>query len=469
MKEPLSIGKRIKNIAPVRLIVISFALIILFGAGLLTLPISARDGQVTNFVDALFTATSATCVTGLVVVDTWTHFNGFGQAVILFLIQVGGLGIVTFTTGFTVLMRRKLSLKDRKLASENTSGSGLEIPRLLKTILLFTITTEIIGALILMIRFVPKFGAYGIWISIFLAVSGYCNAGFDVLGFELKDGSLTNYAGDPLVSVTIALLIVIGGLGFVAISDVYFKKVFPHLQRIYQRNKTQQKQKKMGLNLHTQVVLGTTAILLVVGTGVILLCEWDNTMSHLNWGEKINAAFFQSASARTAGYFSINIGAERSITQVFTILLMFIGASPASTGGGIKTTTLVVLIATVFSVMRGNEDTVLLKRMLDKATVYRALAIAFAGLVIVAVPTIIIETTNENVGFLAALFESTSAFSTTGLTMGITPALNAGSKLILVFAMFAGRVGPVSLALAIVMRKGRHSSSILPEGKIIVG
>ena len=186
MKEPLSIGKRIKNIAPVRLIVISFALVILIGATLLTLPISARDGQATNFVDALFTATSATCVTGLVVVDTWTHFNGFGQAVILFLIQVGGLGIVTFTTGFTVLMRRKLSLKDMMLASENTSGSGLEIPRLLKTILLFTVTAELIGALILMIRFVPKFGGYGVWISIFLAVSGYCNAGFDVLGFELK-------------------------------------------------------------------------------------------------------------------------------------------------------------------------------------------------------------------------------------------------------------------------------------------
>ena len=162
MKEPLSIGKRIKNIAPVRLIVISFALVILIGATLLTLPISARDGQATNFVDALFTATSATCVTGLVVVDTWTHFNGFGQAVILFLIQVGGLGIVTFTTGFTVLMRRKLSLKDMMLASENTSGSGLEIPRLLKTILLFTVTAELIGALILMIRFVPKFGGYGV-------------------------------------------------------------------------------------------------------------------------------------------------------------------------------------------------------------------------------------------------------------------------------------------------------------------
>ncbi len=469
MKEPLSIGKRIKNIAPVRLIVISFALVILIGATLLTLPISARDGQATNFVDALFTATSATCVTGLVVVDTWTHFNGFGQAVILFLIQVGGLGIVTFTTGFTVLMRRKLSLKDMMLASENTSGSGLEIPRLLKTILVFTVTAELIGALILMIRFVPKFGGYGVWISIFLAVSGYCNAGFDVLGFELKDGSLTNYAGDPLVSVTLALLIILGGLGFIAISDVYFKKVFPHIQRIYHRNKMRSKQKKVGLNFHTQVVLMTTATLLVIGTGVILLCEWDNTMSHLNWGEKINAAFFQSASARTAGYASINIGGERSITQVFTILLMFIGASSASTGGGIKTTTLVVLLATVFSVMRGNEDTVLLRRMIDKATVYRALAITFAGMIIVAVPTVIIETTNHNVGFLASLFESVSAFSTTGLTMGITPTLNIASKLALTFAMFAGRVGPVSLALALAMRKGRHSSSVLPEGKIIVG
>lgn len=229
------------------------------------------------------------------------------------------------------------------------------------------------------------------------------------------------------------------------------------------------KQKKVGLNFHTQVVLMTTATLLVIGTGVILLCEWDNTMSHLNWGEKINAAFFQSASARTAGYASINIGGERSITQVFTILLMFIGASSASTGGGIKTTTLVVLLATVFSVMRGNEDTVLLRRMIDKATVYRALAITFAGMIIVAVPTVIIETTNHNVGFLASLFESVSAFSTTGLTMGITPTLNIASKLALTFAMFAGRVGPVSLALALAMRKGRHSSSVLPEGKIIVG
>ena len=166
---------------------------------------------------------------------------------------------------------------------------------------------------------------------------------------------MINYAGDPLVSVTLALLIILGGLGFIAISDVYFKKAFPHIQRIYRRNKMQVKPKKVGLNFHTQVVLITTATLLVIGTGVILLCEWDNTMAHLNWGEKINAAFFQSASARTAGFASISIGDERSITQVFTILLMFIGASSASTGGGIKTTTLVVLLATVFSVMRGNE------------------------------------------------------------------------------------------------------------------
>lgn len=468
MKEQLPIGKRIKNIPPVRLIVISFALVILIGSGLLMLPIAARDGQTFHYLDALFTATSATCVTGLTVVDTWTHFNGFGQAVILFLIQVGGLGVVTFTTGFTVLMRRKLGLKDMVLASENTSGTGLEIPRLLKMILLFTVIAELIGALILMIRFVPEFGTYGIWVSVFMAVSGYCNAGFDILGHQQPGGSLINYAGDPLVSLTIALLIIIGGLGFIAISDIYFKKVYAFVIKLYKRNKFNVQKKTSALNFHTHVVLITTAILLVVGTVVILACEWNDTMAHLNWGEKINAAFFQSVSARTAGFASVDIGKEQSITQAFTILLMFIGASPASTGGGIKTTTLVVLIATVLSVIRGNEDTVVLRRMIDKATVYRALAIALCGILVVMIPTVIIAATSD-IGILAAVFESTSAFSTTGITMGITPLLNTASKLALIAGMFIGRVGPVSLALAIAMRKGRHSSSILPEGKIIVG
>lgn len=469
MKEPLSLGKRIKNIAPVRLIVISFALAILIGAGLLSLPVVSRSGQSIPFVDALFTATSATCVTGLTVFDTWSQFNGFGQAVLLFLVQVGGLGIVTFTTGFTVLMRRKLSFKDMMLASENTGSGGLDVPRLLKTILLFTLTAELIGALLLMLRFIPQFGGYGVWISVFLAVSGYCNAGFDVLGFQTPGASLSAYAGDPLVCITLALLIIIGGLGFVAISDVYFKKVFPHLQCLYQRRTERTKPKKAALNFHTHVVLITTGILLFAGTGIILLCEWDNTMAYLNWGQKLNAAFFQSVSARTAGYASLDLGAERAVTQVFTVVIMFIGASPASTGGGIKTTTIMVLLATVFSVIRGNEDTVLLRRTIDKSTVYRSMAIVFAGIIIVAVPTIVIETTNQNIGFLAALFESVSAFSTTGVTMGITSMLNAASKCALIFAMFAGRVGGVSLALAIAMRKGRHSSSVLPEGKLIVG
>ncbi len=469
MKEQLPISRRIKNIAPVRLITISFALVILIGSGLLMLPIVARDGQTFHYLDALFTATSATCVTGLTVVDTWTHFNGLGQAVILFFIQVGGLGVVTFTTGFTVLMRRKLGLKDMVLASENTSGTGLEIPRLLKTILLFTLTAELIGALILMVRFVPEFGAYGIWVSVFMAVSGYCNAGFDILGHQLPGGSLINYAGDPLVSLTIALLIIIGGLGFITISDIYLKKMYPHILTLYKRNQKSVQHKKTSLNFHTHVALITTAVLLVLGTVVIFVCEWSGSMADLNWGEKINASFFQSASARTAGFASVNIAQERSITQAFTIILMFIGASPASTGGGIKTTTLVVLIATVFSVIRGNEDTVLLRRMIDKATVYRALAITLWGILAVMIPTIIIATTNEEVGILSALFESASAFSTAGISMGITSSLNVASKLALIAGMFIGRVGPVSLALAIAMRKGRHSSSVLPEGKIIVG
>ncbi len=471
MKETLPLSKRIKNIAPVRLIVISFALVILIGAGVLTLPICARNGEMTHFWDALFTSTSATCVTGLTVVDTWTHFNGFGQAVILFLIQVGGLGVVTFTTGFTVLFRRKLGLKDMLLASENTSGSGsgLAIPQLLKTILLFTLTAELIGALLLMIRFVPQFGGYGIWVSVFLAVAGYCNAGFDILGFQAPGSSLSAYAGDPLVLLTLALLIIAGGLGFIVISDIYFKKLYPQLQRLYRRGKLREKRKKAGLNFHTQVVLVTTGVLLAIGMSVFLLCEWNHSMKNLNWAEKLNAAFFQSASVRTAGFTTVNMAEQHSMTKVFTMLLMFIGASPASTGGGIKTTTLVVLIATVFSVMRGSEDTVFLRRMIDKATVYRALAIVLCGMVLVAIPAIIIEVTNAHVGFLTAMFESVSAFSTTGITIGTTSTLNIGSKLVLVLTMFAGRVGPVSLALAIVIRRGRHSSSILPQGRIIVG
>ena len=460
LQEGPSLLKRLKNLAPVRLIVSSFFVVIVLGTILLSLPFVTRSGRATSVVDALFTATSATCVTGLVPFDTWTHWNGFGQLVILFLIQIGGLGVVTFTTGFTLLSRRKLGLRDLQLATENTAGSAMDIYHLVKIILAFTLSSELIGAAILAIRFVPKFGAHGIWISIFTAVSAYCNAGFDILGFEAPDSSLIGYANDRLVCIPIALLIILGGLGFVVISDIYFAKLSPRFH----------KKKTTYLNLHSNVVIHMTLALLVIGTVGFLIFEWGNTLHGKNIFEKILTSFFQSTSARTAGFASVDIGGEHDITKLFTIILMFIGAAPAGTGGGIKVTTFVVLVATVISVMAGKEDTTLHHRRIDKRIVYRALAIITIALLVVLCTTGVILSTNLHpISAIDALFEATSAFGTVGLTAGLTASLSAVSKLCLCLTMFIGRVGPISLALAIAMRHAHNKGAVLPEGKIIVG
>ena len=461
MRYPGELVKKIKAIAPVRLVVSSFALVILVGALLLMLPAASRSGQATSFIDALFTSVSATCVTGLVVFDTWTHWNTLGQVIILLLIQIGGLGIITFTTGFTLLVRRKLSLRDMQLAIENTAGNTVSIYRLVRIILAFTLSCEFVGAVLLCIRFVPQFGPYGLWISVFEAVSAYCNAGFDILGFRWKDGSLIGYIDDPLVSLVIAFLIITGGLGFIVISDLYTAKIRPMLRR----------QKRAHLTLHSAVVLKMTAILLVLGTVLFLLLEYTNTLKGLSFFGKLNASFFQSASARTAGFASVNIAQEHDVTKLLTILLMFIGASPASTGGGIKTTTFVVLASTVLSVIRGHEDTILNKRRIDKGVVYRALTIVSVASLVVFLTTAVILTSNDEhaISTVDALFEAVSAFGTVGLTAGITQILSPISKVALSLTMFIGRVGPVSLGLAIAGKKARRAGAVLPEGKIIVG
>lgn len=456
-----AIFRRWREVAPVRLIVASFFLVILVGTLLLTLPLSARDGKATHVLDAFFTATSATCVTGLVVFDTWTHWNAFGQAVILMLIQVGGLGIITFTTGFNLLLHKKIGLRNLLLARENVSGNTLDIGSLIKMILRFTFVCEGIGALLLMLRFVPKFGAHGVWISVFCAVSAFCNAGFDILGFELENGSLMLYSGDGLVCVTIALLIIVGGLGFTVISDIYYSQIYTRFH----------KQTPFHLNFHSQMVLITTTALLVVGTVGFFVAEYNNTMAGMPFLERLNASFFQSASARTAGYASINIAGEHDFTKLFTVALMFIGASPASTGGGIKTTTFAVLVSAVYSVMSGREETVMRRRRIDQATVSRSLAIAVLSFAAVLVTTGVILTVNNTpVSGVDALFEAVSAFGTVGLTANVTPILDPIPEFVVALTMFVGRVGPVSLALALIMRRGSKSAgAILPEGKLIVG
>jgi len=455
-----ALKRKLKGIPPVRLIVVSFLAVILTGALLLTLPISARDGMPTAPLDALFTSTSAVCVTGLVLFDTWTHWNLFGQIAILLLIQVGGLGLVTFTTGFSLLLRKKLGFRDMQLAVENTAGSMIHVKRLIKIILIFTFFCETAGALLLMLRFVPKYGSYGIWVSFFTAISAYCNAGFDLMGFTAPGSSLTGFVNDPLVTLTVAALIVTGGLGFVVINDIFYAKIYPRLER----------QRPHALQFHSRIVLRMTLLLIVGGTLLFFICEDGNTLRGMSFGEKLNASFFQSVTARTAGFNTVDIASLGDLTKLIMVFLMFIGASPASTGGGIKTTTFVVLVTAVVSVMRGSDDAVVLKRRLDQFTVYRSLAILTIGVLVVIVTAGVIMTTNAATSGVDALFEATSAFGTVGLSANVTPTLTNVAKIAVICAMYIGRVGPVSLGLAFTLRKGHSASgTILPEGKIVVG
>lgn len=453
-----SLREKIRNAAPVRIIVVSFVLLILLGTLLLTLPVSSREGA-TSPLDALFTATSATCVTGLSVVDTTAHWSAFGQGVILFLIQLGGLGFSTFAIGFTLLVRRKLGLREIMLASESTGGSALDAVSLMKLMLVFTFVCEALGAGLLMLRFVPMLGTDGIWPAVFVAVSAYCNAGFDILGGIPGNSSMTAFAGDPLVSLTVSALIIIGGLGFVVVQDIYQCKILSRFQR----------KEPARLRFFSQICLRGTAVLLMLGTLSFLLLEYSNTMKDLNFFEKLNAAFFQSTNTRTAGFASVNIAGEKDFTKVLTCILMFIGGCPGSTAGGIKISTFVVLFVTVLSTIRGREEPVVLKHRFSVSMVHKALTVMILGLLLVFVDAGVISNMNPPIPFLDCLFEAASAFATVGLSAGVTPRLEPISKLLLCFTMFVGRVGPVSFGLSIMMRRRGERESVLPEGRMLIG
>lgn len=445
-----SVSERVKAAPPVRIIVVSFAVLILIGTVLLTLPVSSHSGW-TDPLSAFFTATSATCVTGLSVVDTTTHWTVFGQAVILVLIQLGGLGLSTFAIGFTLLVRRKLSIRERMLASESSGGESMDAAALLKLMLGFTFACEAVGAGVLLLRLYPQYGVSGIWPAVFVAVSAYCNAGFDIWGFVPGNASLSAFAGDPLVSLTVSLLVIVGGLGFVVVRDVFLKR------------------RGTRLRFHTQICLRVTASLLAMGTLLFFLLEYNGVLSDLNFFEKLNAAFFQSANARTAGFASVDISAEQDVTKVLTGILMFIGGCPGSTAGGIKVSTLVVLVVTVGSTMRGREEPVVLKHRFPVGMVHKALTVTMLGLLVVFLDTAALSTLNPSVSFINCFFESVSAFGTVGLSANVTAKLEPISRLILCLTMFIGRVGPVSFGLSILMRRKGEGDPILPEGRMLIG
>ena len=433
---------------------LGYLIVIIAGSLLLFLPFATKDGQSTTYINALFTSTSATCVTGLVPYDTNTHWSLFGQIVIIILIQTGGLGFMTFVSVLFNLLGRHMGLYERKALMQSAGEGRLSgIRRLVRRIFIGTAIFEGLGAIFLSIRFIPDFGVgKGIYYSVWHSISAFCNAGFDLCGISSPFASLTGYQSDPLVLVTVAMLITVGGLGFIVWEN------FLNIRKVRK------------LSLHTKAVLLTSAALTVGGTLFYLLAEWNGALGEMNFGGKLLNAFFSSVTARTAGFNSVPIDDLSDFSQLGTCILMFVGASPASTGGGIKTTTLLVLIMTVVSYMQSKNDVEIMKHKIDKLAVYRTLTVTLLSLTAVILCfSVLYFTLPEDGRGVQCLFEAVSAFSTSGLSAGITEISGTPGRILLIITMFIGRVGPVSLVLSMLVNSAKRKNIVYPDGQIIVG
>jgi trk system potassium uptake protein TrkH len=454
------------NARPGRVIALSFLLIISIGTILLVLPISSRNGTSIGFLQALFAATSATCVTGLVTVDTATHWSIFGKIVILTLIQIGGLGLVTITSFFYTMMRRKASLKAMVVTQESTASFGFaDVMKLVRRVIIITFSIELVGAIILSWRFISREGFWrGIGKGIFHAVSSFCNAGFDLQGDTAAGpfSSLTAYQNDSVVVLTTALLIIVGGLGFVVWTGLL---EWPREKR---------------LNFHSRIVLILTGTLLLVGTVFFYFAESGNTSHPLALGslpplKQPLAAFFQSLTPRTAGFNTIDQASLTDSSKFMTILLMFIGAAPGSTAGGIKITTFAVVVATIISDIQRRDEIVLLRHRLPRDSFTRALAIMGLAMSIVLTTTMLLTFFERaaletgRFGFIDLLFEAASAFGTVGLSAVGTPSLSQASWILLIPVMYLGRVGPASFAIGLALPRIAHTERVHPEGRTMVG
>lgn len=420
-----------------QIILLSFLGVILIGSVLLSLPVSSAGGRAVPYIDALFTATTATCVTGLVTVSTAATWSVFGQAVILLLIQIGGLGVITFMTAVMLLFNRKIGISDRLLIQDAFNLSTLSgIVAFVKKVLIGTLTVESIGACFYMTVFVPQFGARGIWVSVFNSVSAFCNAGMDIIG----ENSLCDYSGNALITLTTAALIILGGLGYIVWWDV---------SRVIKNRKQNGGRFFKSLTLHSKIVLISTAFLLITGTALTLCFEYNNplTLEGLPLSDKIQAAFFQSVTTRTAGFASLPQENLKNPTAILSLLLMFIGGSPVGTAGGIKTVTAAVLLSITVSLISGKNSVSLFGRTISKQSVYKAVAVTVMSFSVMFVSTLMLSAVT-NAPALDILFETVSATATVGLSRSLTGALNLLGKLIIIFTMYFGRVGPISIAIA---------------------
>ena len=437
---------------PERLLALGFLVLILLGAAVLSLPAASRDGQGIGWFNGLFTATSAVCVTGLVAVDTAAAFSPFGQIALLVLIQVGGLGFMVFATVVMSMLGHRISLKGRMLIKESmNTPTPAGLVRLSRVYGLMALGIELLGATLLSLRFVPMYGwGKGLWFSLFHAVSAFCNAGFDLFG---RFSSLTSFARDPLVLLTVSLMIVLGGLGFSVILEV-----------------ARCREGWRSLSLHARIVLSATGILLLLGTAGYALLEWGRTLRG-GTGENLLNAFFQSVTMRTAGFNSVSLAALSDGSKLLSCLLMLIGASPASTGGGIKTTTVAAVVLLVVSVVKGENEINLRGRRLGAGIALRALAVTAIALGMLLLGTLLITIFEGGRYPLSdILFETSSAVATVGVSAIGSPNLTLASRITLLPMMFLGRVGPLTLAAALAKRQGQARNHIkYPEENIMIG
>lgn len=440
---------------PVRVLLLSFLGMIAAGTLLLTFPGATRDGSVSSVVDALFTATSATCVTGLIVRCTQNYWSGFGQAVILVLFQLGGLGIMTFSAGLAVVLGRRLGLGTRRSITDIISESrDVDVVRVLRYVFVFTFAAEAIGTLLLWARFLPEYPTWtgALWNAAFHSVSAFCNA-----GFSLYEDSLVRYASDPAVNLVMIALITVGGLGFVVTSELFNRNTL--------RNRPVSVLRR--LSVHARIAVVTSAALVIGGGIAFFFLEYEHSLAGLSTPARLLAALFQSVTARTAGFNTVSFAALHPVTLFLWAMLMFIGASPGGTGGGIKTTTFAVLIFAVRNRILGREDVTLGRRVIPRDVAYRATAIATVGAGIVALFFALLLLT-ENMPFAALMFETFSAFGTVGLSTGLTAEMSEIGKVALTVLMYVGRLGPLTLALA--MRARRPQAAInYPAARVMVG
>lgn len=459
-----TLGKRKRKWNSLQIMVPGFAGVILIGALILMLPICNANGEWLNFVDALFTACTCVCVTGLVTVVPAVQFTLAGKLILLLLIQIGGWGVIVCAMWIMVLLKRKISLNSRVIIHDYFNLDTMSgIVRMLIYVVKGSLIVEGIGAIGYALHFVPKYGFFrGSWYSVFHAVSAFCNAGVDILGSV----SLAEYISHPWMNLVTMFLIITGGLGFMVWKDLsgFGKQLI--LKRSGWKNAVN------GLRFQTKIVVTMTASLILLGTVSYFLLEGNNpqTMGNLNTGEKWLAALFQSVTTRTAGFYTVSQGALKEASKFVGCLLMFIGGSPASTAGGMKTVTIAVLLLTCWSILKGKTDTECFRRKVAAATVRMAMAVFAIGMLMVLAGTTVLSVLEPGLSLIDILYEVISAVATVGLTADVTPGLSQASKCVIIFLMYVGRIGPITLPMLMASKIGKtNNKRTLPEEHLVVG